>query len=270
MSDDCAILRSAIELSERGQPYVLVTVVRVQGSTPRDPGARMLWHPNGTSNASLKSESKGEWLGTVGGGQFELLVQDDAERHLAAGTCGMERYVLGADADQCCGGVLEVFFEARGPRQRVVLFGAGHVSHEVAKLLERASLELVVVDDRAEWNTPERFPHARRMLSFDDGVRAACERPDSTLACVMTCSHDRDFELLRAILEQPPAFVGLIGSRSKRACLFGRLVASGVSDDAVRRVHCPIGVGDTGKAPPLVAISIVAQLLVEAKALARR
>jgi xanthine dehydrogenase accessory factor len=86
----------------------------------------------------------------------------------------------------------------------------------------------------------------------------------------MTCSHDTDLELLGQILKRPPAFVGLIGSRSKRACLFGRLVASGANEDAVQRVQCPIGVGDTGKEPKLVAISIAAQLLMEAGKLAKR
>ena len=154
--------RAAAALHERGASYVLVTVVRVQGSTPRNPGAKMVWHRDGTAN--------GRWIGTVGGGQFERLVQDDAEKHLRAGSCGVERYVLGSDADQCCGGVMEVFFEAHGPRQRVVVFGAGHVGFELAKLLVAAPFEVVMVDDRPEWNTPERFPRSRRLLAYDHGI----------------------------------------------------------------------------------------------------
>jgi xanthine dehydrogenase accessory factor len=271
MTHDRAVLRAAAELDERGEPYVLVTVVSAKGSTPRNAGAKMLWRPNGKVGGS--GEDGGSWVGTVGGGQFERLVQDDAVRHLRARSCGVERYVLAADADQCCGGVMEVFFEAHGAGRRAVIFGAGHVGLEVARLLLPSPLQVVVVDDRPEWNTAERFPRATRILSFDEGVATARERPEATLACVMTCSHDTDLELLRALLAPPadrvPAFVGLIGSRSKRACLFGRLVASGTSEDLVQRVHCPIGIGDTGKEPPLVAISIAAQLLMEAGKLAR-
>jgi xanthine/CO dehydrogenase XdhC/CoxF family maturation factor len=62
-----------------------------------------------------------------------------------------------------------------------------------------------------------------------------------------------------------PAFVGLIGSRSKRICLFGRLIGAGISEDVVKRVQCPIGVGDTGKEPRMVAISMAAGVLLEAK-----
>jgi xanthine dehydrogenase accessory factor len=83
----------------------------------------------------------------------------------------------------------------------------------------------------------------------------------------MTCSHDTDFELLRRLLDRPPAFTGLIGSRSKRVCLFGRLVASGLLESVVTRVHCPIGVGDLGKEPRLVAVSMAAQIILEAKKL---
>jgi xanthine dehydrogenase accessory factor len=142
------------------------------------------------------------------------------------------------------------------------------VARALAELMAASPLETVIVDDRPDWNSAERFPRARRLLSWDAGIDAACSEPASTLACVMTCSHDTDLDLLRRLLKSPPAFVGLIGSRSKRACLFGRLVASGIDEALVQRIHCPIGVGDTGKEPRLVAISMAAQLLIEAKNLA--
>ncbi|MCA9309685.1 MAG: xanthine dehydrogenase accessory protein XdhC [Phycisphaerales bacterium] len=253
MSAHRDIWTAALELSRAGTPFVMITVIDAKGSTPRNPGARMIWRPGAG------------FLGTVGGGQFEHLVLDAAEAHFARRSTGTEHYVLGADADQCCGGTIDVFFEYVGARQTVVLFGAGHVAHEIARLLDPAPVRLVIVDDRPEWNTAERFPMARRVLDWDAGVRACREDGGETLACVMTCSHDTDFELLRALLPDPPSFVGLIGSRSKRVCLFGRLVASGIDEERVQSVRCPIGVGDTGKEPPLVAISIAAELLVEVR-----
>ncbi|MBX3359641.1 MAG: XdhC family protein [Phycisphaeraceae bacterium] len=276
MSEAIQVMTAAVALAGRGVPFVIATVVRVQGSTPRNPGARMIWAP-GVPDEELAAAAhvglEGAVLGTVGGGQFEMLALDDARRYFRERRSGVERYVLGAEADQCCGGVMEVFFEYCGARRRVVLFGAGHVAAELAALLARAGggggVETVVVDDRPEWNTAERFPGARRVGAWDDGIRLAHERPAETLACVMTCSHDTDYQLLRRLLVEPPSFVGLIGSRSKRACLFGRLVASGLSDEVVQRVHCPIGVGDTGKEPAMVAISMAAQLLVEVKKMDR-
>ncbi len=259
MTTDHEIFRTAVDLSASGSPFVLITVIRTQGSTPRDAGAKMIWRPG--SNGLV---------GTVGGGQFELLVLDAAQKCLETRSCLTEKFVLGADADQCCGGVMEVFLEFHGPRSHLIIFGAGHVSQSLADLLDGAGLDLAIVDDRPDWNSADRFPRARRVLSWDEGVALAHQSPGATLACVMTCSHDTDFDILRALLKSPPAFTGLIGSRSKRVCLFGRLVASGLDESIVQRVHCPIGVGDTGKEPKLVAISMAAQILMEAKELATR
>ncbi len=259
MPHEAQILRTAADLADQGVPYVLITVTAAGGSTPRDPGARMIWRPG----AGLE--------GTVGGGQFEYLVLDAAERHFAQRSTGSEHYVLGADADQCCGGTMDVFFEFIGASRRFVLFGAGHVAHELVAMLEPADLDLVVVDDRPDWNTEDRFTRCRRVLAYDQGVEIACEHPDATLACVMTCSHDTDFEILRQMLAATtaPAFIGLIGSKSKRQCLFGRLVAAGCDQQRVQSITCPIGLADMGKHPRLVAVSVAGQILTKAKELAQ-
>ncbi|MBL8746361.1 MAG: xanthine dehydrogenase accessory protein XdhC [Phycisphaerae bacterium] len=257
MPSDADMWDLAARLSARGEPFVMLTVIGTQGSTPRDPGARMIWRPGAG------------FFGTVGGGQFEHLALASAERHFRERSRGVERFVLGAEAEQCCGGTMDVFLEFCGAARRLVIFGAGHVSSALVSILSAAALEIVVVDDRVEWNTEERFGRARRVRRFDEGVSIACERPEATLACVMTCSHDTDLELLERLLVNPPAFVGLIGSRSKRACLFRRLVASGVSEERVKRVHCPIGLGDMGKEPELIAVSMAGQILLEARRLGR-
>lgn len=291
VSDCRDIFETAGGLLRDGTPFVLITVTKTKGSTPRDAGAKMIWCPaladrrragcgsEGSCGAGGRDRVEGvvdrdtrAVIGTVGGGQFEHLVIDAAEKHMRDRSCGTEQYVLGADADQCCGGVMDVFFEYHGAARRLVIFGAGHVAFELAAMLgpgSGAPMSVAIVDDRTAWNSADRFPHARRMLAWDEGVRFARERAEETLVCVMTCSHDTDFDLLRAVLRPAcegadmPGFVGLIGSRSKRACLFGRLVASGIDEARVQKVQCPIGVGDTGKAPRLVAISMAAQLLLE-------
>src|SRR5436190_9151022 len=191
MSSDRDILLAAAKLAEQGEPFVLITVIRTQGSTPRDAGAMMIYRDPTRQ-------------GTIGGGQFELLVLDAAQKHLENRTCGIEKYVLGADADQCCGGVMEVFFEPFGARQRLVIFGAGHVSYAMCEIVRTASLDITVVDDRPDWNSPERFPRARRLHSWDEGVALSQRNPAATLVNVMTCSHDTDFEILRQILGKPP------------------------------------------------------------------
>lgn len=273
MSETARVLQAGAQAAEAGRAFVMITVIRTQGSTPRGPGAKMLYVEPGTALSTaaasvIPRDPAACFVGTVGGGQFEHLALEDARKHLRAGTSGVERYVLGADADQCCGGVMEVFFEFHGARTTAVIFGAGHVAFEIAKLLRGSAMRTVIVDDRADWNSEARFGGCERITDWDAGVQRACESSARSMAIVMTCSHDTDLQLLRRLLargDARPAMVGLIGSRSKRACLFGRLVASGIDESLVMTVRCPIGVGDTGKEPAMVAISIAAELLIRAK-----
>ncbi len=267
MDESRLILRTASELAEAGEEFVLITVVRTQGSTPRSAGAKMIWRPQPTGAPAKESVAfPNNSFGTIGGGQFEHLVLDAARECLKKRTHATERFVLGAEAEQCCGGVMEVFLEYHGRPAHVVIFGAGHVAQSLSELLAPTPLALTIVDDRPEWNSAERYPTAHRITDWKQGVAIATKEPASTLALVMTCSHDTDFELLRDLLAKaPPAFTGLIGSKSKRVCLFGRLVAAGIDESLVQKIRCPIGVGDTGKEPHAVAISVAAQLLIEAR-----
>lgn len=251
MNQETATLSLAASLAAAGEPFVLATVVATRGSSPRNPGAKLIWRPEqGLS-------------GTVGGGQFESLVIDAARAHFEGHSAGLQHFVLGSEAEQCCGGTMDVFFEYVGARQRLVVFGAGHVSEALARVLSTSSLDIVIADDRPEWNSPERFPRCRRILDQDDAVSLALERPESTLVAVMTYSHDIDFDILVDLLAAPtqPAFVGLIGSKSKFACFRSRFESRGFTPSQIASIHCPIGVGDLGKAPDQVAISIAAQVL---------
>ena len=257
MTADRIILSAAARLAAEGARFVLVTVVGTQGRTPRDEGARMIVFPDGRTE------------GTIGGGGVEQLATEAALARIRSSESGVERFVLSEEAGQCCGGVMEVYFECHGADQRCLIFGAGHVAEVLIPMLTPSSLDVVIVDHRSEWNNEERFPNARRLHNYDEGVALACEHPESTITCVLTCSHDTDLDILVGLLKTPPAFIGLIGSESKRACFFGRLAARGVSEAEIAQIHCPVGLGDMGKEPTLVAVSIAGQILLEAKKLAR-
>jgi len=256
MSGDARVLIEAGRLAERGTPFVLVTVAATQGSSPRDTGARMI------------VLADGDIIGTIGGGELEELAKASASTHFERRSSGLEHFVLGADAGQCCGGAVDLLFEFVGSSVRLVVFGAGHVAGALARCLVDAPFERVIVDDRTEWNTAARFDGWRRVLDFDEGVALTTKDPETTMVCVLTCSHDQDFEILKGVLARPPAFVGLIGSRSKRSCFFTRLSGAGIDSAVIERIVCPIGLGDMGKEPGAVELSIAGQVLLEAKKLA--
>lgn len=259
MNAQTTIFDEAAQLSRAGEPYMLLTVVESRGSAPRAAGARMIVKPQPDSS------ERPEQIGTIGGGGAEHRAIRDAVALFAERKSELKRYELTPEHGQACGGTMQIFLEYMGSPRRLIVFGAGHVALELAHVLRDAPLAVTIVDERAEWNTPDRFPGVRRVLGIDDGVALAHEDPASTFACVMTYSHEVDFEIVRKLLAQPPAYLGMMGSRRKRDSVFAKLVDAGFNREVVEAIRSPIGVGDLGKAPSLVAVSIAAEVLAEAQ-----
>ena len=238
------------ELTQKGESLVLVTVSHVLGSTPREPGAKLIVCEDGSFH------------GTVGGGQLEQRVLDDARETLTTGHARTVRYPLGAKAGQCCGGVMDVLFEPLNVGPRLYLFGGGHVAQALCQVLEGTPFQIDLIDEREEWREAKALPaHLRRHESWEDFLADAPFDQKRTFAAVMTHRHDLDQELIAALLKKPLLFLGLIGSKPKWTRFTERLRQAGHTDEELARVHCPIGLPVGGKAPREVAISVAAQLL---------
>ena len=239
-------------LSRLDEPAILATVVRVAGSAPRGPGARLLVFPGDRTE------------GTLGGGRLEHRVCAEARTLLAEGIPHAHRtYRLNPAEDQCCGGEVDVFMERIAPRPHVVMFGAGHVGQAVARALAPLPFRVTVIDERAEFATRERFPDAHQVLAADpiQALGAIPTSAEATYALVYTHSHRRDIEIVSVLLGRPLRYLGMIGSRTKWARFRAALLEHGVREADLGRITSPIGIGVGGKEPEEIAVSVVAQLL---------
>jgi len=232
-------------------PYVEIMVVDTRGSVPRDAGTRM-W------------VSATETHGTIGGGQLEYTALKIAREMLLSGETQRERkFALGDSLGQCCGGSVTLRFSkveaiaaAEPTGFHIVLFGAGHVGKEVARILERLPCQLTWVDPR-----PDAFPSSTtaKVVIEEEPAWMVDEAPAGAFYLVMTHSHALDLQIVEHVLKRNDvAFLGLIGSDTKAAKFRARLQAKGVDTS---RLVCPIGLLKTGKHPAEVAVSAVAQLL---------
>jgi xanthine dehydrogenase accessory factor len=158
------------------------------------------------------------------------------------------------------------------PLTRLYLYGAGHVGREVVRVTADLGFDVDWVDTDAA-----RFPtvildHAQRVIAADP-VRVALDAEPHALHLVMTYSHPLDEAICAALLKRDDiAFVGLIGSSTKRARFSHRLLAAGVTRGQLDRLVSPIGIeGLSGKEPAAIAVSVAAQLLQvrQSRALAR-
>ncbi len=147
-------------------------------------------------------------------------------------------------------------------RCRLLIVGAGHVGQNVARLAESVDFDVWVVDDRAEYCNPERFPGARRlMVAPIDSALSGLEIDANTFCVIVTRGHNHDEEALYHLVETPAAYVGMIGSRRKIKLIFEDLLGEGISRESLGRVRAPLGFEIGSQSVPEIAVSIVAELV---------
>ncbi len=161
------------------------------------------------------------------------------------------------------GRTVRVFLETIVPRPTAYLFGGGHVSYQVARLLPMLDFDFVVVDDREAFANQQRFPNAKGWVVHDffDIFSTLSLDPRFAYIIIVTRGHQSDFQVLQQALRVQPAYIGMIGSRRKIQLLFEELRRQGVSQEALNAIHAPIGVEIGADTPEEIAVSIVAELI---------
>ncbi len=248
--------RQAETLLGTHEVFCLIHIVKTEGSTPRDAGTIML-------------VTHTDEYGTIGGGNLENAAIKSARKCLknkvkAAQTLD---YILGPDVEQCCGGRVVLALrniesvtelpQTDGPAHSpLYLFGAGHVGTALMHTLAPLPFALNCFDNR-----PKKA--ADNVKIFTDPAPVLASAPKQALFLIMTHDHALDYRLVNAALKRDDfAFLGLIGSKTKRARFVSRLKKDGFSAAQISRLTCPIGVeGIQGKEPEIIAASVAAQLL---------
>jgi xanthine dehydrogenase accessory factor len=275
----------------RQGPAALVTILATEGSAPRGPGARMVVTERGLAGTigggalehlsiaqarAILALAPGSWrvqdyplgplLGQCCGGRVRLLVErldevPESDGPFAVTLRDKVCRVAGQDGERLnARGPLPVsgarFVEpAETDMLPVYMFGAGHVGRAIAARASGLPLHFAWHDSR-----PEAAETAGVVLA-DEAAMVACagQAPEGAAVVILTHDHALDYRLTAAALGSRARFVGLIGSRTKRARFLSRLAADKV--DAAR-LTCPIGLpGISGKEPEVIAVATLAQLL---------
>ncbi len=250
------------------QPAAIVAeLTRVRGSSPREQGAFMLVAPETLT-------------GTIGGGALEHMVVHRARQALREGLPPDVMDVpLGPEIGQCCGGRVAVTLKVLTPAlgaalvarlrgaeagwPHVYLFGAGHVGKALAQALVPLPLALHVVDTRPDelHDLPEGVD-ARAVPMPEAVVRGA---PRGSGYAILTHDHALDFLIAAEALKRTDSpYVGMVGSRTKRARFASWFRAEGGSETALARLVLPIGaLGLADKRPEVIAALAAAEIMVK-------
>ncbi len=243
------IFERVAELLEARLPAVLVTQVAVEGPAPREAGARMIVHADGTTE------------GTIGGGALEHRATHEAQKLLERqATSLLTTYEL-VELGMVCGGRATLLYEALSPQPRLVVFGAGHVGTALAELATQATqMALEIHDDRAE---RAKTSIGRAVVSHLPGYPPTPRFDADTMVVICTDSHTSDLAVAAQVLasEPLPTYIGLLGSLPKSEEFRKRLRTQGIPPDVLEHLHCPVGLPIGGKNPGEIALSILAELV---------
>jgi xanthine dehydrogenase accessory factor len=250
------------ELRRQQTPAVLVSVDSIVGSTPREPGARMI--------------VTGQRLyGTIGGGNLEFQACRIARNQLQQDADdGLQRFPLGAGLGQCCGGLVNLMFERLGVDSdwddlaredealELYLFGAGHVGTALVRSLSDLPIRINWIDTRDDM-LPQQPPAGVNAICTDTPEAEIDTAAAGSYFVVMTHDHSLDQRLCEQILKRDDfAYFGLIGSLSKRRNFETRMRRRGIDARNFERMTCPIGIGGiASKQPAQIAISVAAEIL---------
>ena len=249
------------ELSQSGVPFVCVTMVEAVGSTPQDAGSKMLVTADGLVDRHRRRRPRRAQGDRACASKCWRSRQPNSRQPTAFVEWNLKR-----DVGMTCGGTVKLFFETYNHSDwRIVVFGAGHVASAVVECLGQLDCHVTCIDPRAEWL--DRIPASGRLrkIRCDEPRTLVAELPDDAFVVCMTMGHATDRPILEEIFRQGRKFpfLGVIGSKAKRAVLLKELAAAGIPNEQAEAFHCPIGLDLGTNQPGEIAISVVAQLIQE-------
>jgi len=302
MSELLPTLEALLADAQAGRPAALCTVVETRGSTPQAAGATMVVRGDGKTVGTLgggcveaevrkrafEMLTRGQsglldfvldhdygWDdGLICGGRMKVGVMPIGNLNGApsAGAAiePLTRAVEQARRHEPTAFPICIAHEGKRLQYRVhleappTLFiaGAGHVGHALARLAVDLDFHVVVIDDRADFVSPERFDSRVELIARD--IPQALREYPLDAGCyvvIVTRGHQHDEQSLEAVVRRDAAYIGVIGSRRKTRMIFDDLRALGVSAEQLSRVQTPIGLDIGSVTVPEIALSIAAQLV---------
>lgn len=153
------------------------------------------------------------------------------------------------------------FIHPHNPPLRIIVVGAVHIAQAMAPMAAPLGFEMIVVDPRGAFATAERLPGVTLNTDWPDDAMAAL-KPDARSA-VVTLTHDPklDDPALDAALRSEAFYIGALGSRRTHAKRVARLRDLGHGDDAIARIHAPVGLDIEAVTAPEIALSVMAEIV---------
>jgi xanthine dehydrogenase accessory factor len=241
------------EILKTGDSAALCTIMASSGSAPRHEGTKMLVLEDGS------------FMGTVGGGEVEELVYQEAFDTILTQKNKVLKYSM-VDPKRgdpgVCGGTVEIFVEPILPNPKVIVIGGGHVGKAIIRLAKYLGFRVAVSDDREEFCTPEANPDADEFYPVPMKDLVSHTKITATTYIILaTRGSNVDVAGLAPLLDTPAAFIGVIGSKRRWAFTRKGLLEQGVTEENLLKIHSPVGLELNAETPEEIAVSIMAEII---------
>lgn len=236
-----ATFEKLLELSLQGRQADVITVVEA---------------PNHSS----------QWIGSIhvvdGDGLPSMPVVDETLTALLSDRLKQHDWRQPVVLDIHHNGLYRLFWDRLSLKQKALVLGAGHISQPLVHMLELIGYDVTVVDDRPDFANRHRFPEATEIVC--ETFATALTKMDMNryqAAIIVTRGHRYDLDCLRALIQKPIAYLGMIGSQRRVQSVRELLIAEGVPAERLASLRAPIGLDIGAQSPAEIALSITAEVV---------
>ena len=247
--DFLSIYQEVMRIKQKGGSAILATLISVDGDFPKREGSKAL------------IKSSGEKIGFLFDGEgLEQRILKEGKGFL--GEKKPRVMVLSSEKEDSPWEKVEVLLEPIFSEPAVYIFGAGHVSQQLAPLAKMVHFKVVVIDDREMFANRERFPEADEVIVSEfEKCFDHLNIDDTSYIIIVTRGHLYDSFVLEQAIKTNACYIGMIGSKKKIRTLYQNLMEKGIAKETLGRVYAPIGMDINSETPEEIAVSIVAELI---------
>ena len=249
------IMKKVVKNIQDNLSFVLATVVQGAEGSPGRSGFKLIVYPNGS------------FEGTVGGGELERLIIEEAKGIFQTKKNKLINYILKEDADgigMLCGGEAKIFLEYYPANKRAFLFGAGHLCRSLLPILNSLEFSTIVIDDRKDYANKEKLPLATKVyaMPYKDYLKDFNPAENDAII-IFTHGHSHDFEIIDTVCKKNfnVKYIGMIGSRAKTAYAVNKIKEKKYKGNLIEKVYAPIGLNIGKTTTHEIAVAIAAEIL---------
>lgn len=248
---DRVLLDALTDSIARREAVALVTVISATGGLAETLG----------NHAVVWPEPQRQPVGALHLGALDAQILVDVRRAILEKT---HRHLDYAEA----GAEVSIFVEVQARPPHLIIVGAGHIAVPLASIAKTCDFQVTVLDDRPQYAHPARFPTADQVIAgpfreeLDRLRQGKAQFDDDTYIVLVTRGHQYDVDSLLEILDDPLAYIGMIGSQRRIRAVFELLEKEqGIPAEKFDRVYAPIGLNIGAITPAEIGVCIMAEII---------